>query len=93
MSSRRRSDRQADASFGRQRWEDGRANAYNRIDEASRMTDISPHRDTPLPAGTVAPDFELPSTPDQKVMLSEFRGQPVILVFYPRIGARSAPIS
>lgn len=48
------------------------------------MTDTSPpHRDTPLPAGTVAPDFELPSTPDQKVMLSDFRGQPVILVFYP----------
>jgi peroxiredoxin len=38
---------------------------------------------TPLPAGTPAPDFTLPSTPDQKVSLSEFRGQPVILVFYP----------
>ena len=48
------------------------------------MTNISvPHRDGPLPPGTVAPDFELLSTPDQKVMLSEFRGQPVILVFYP----------
>ena len=41
------------------------------------------HRSTPLPSGTVAPDFQLRSTPDQKVMLSEFRGQPVILVFYP----------
>jgi peroxiredoxin len=41
------------------------------------------HRATPLPAGTEAPDFELPSTPDQKVSLSEFRGQPVILAFYP----------
>ena len=38
---------------------------------------------TPLPPGTEAPDFELPSTPDQKVSLSEFRGQPVILAFYP----------
>ena len=38
---------------------------------------------TPLQPGAEAPDFELPSTPDQKVMLSEFRGQPVILVFYP----------
>jgi peroxiredoxin len=37
----------------------------------------------PLQPGIEAPDFELPSTPDQKVMLSEFRGQPVILVFYP----------
>ena len=36
-----------------------------------------------LPAGTAAPDFSLPSTPDQKVSLSEFRGRPVILAFYP----------
>src|SRR6185312_3557793 len=36
-----------------------------------------------LKAGTKAPEFSLPSTPDQKVSLSEFRGQPVILVFYP----------
>jgi peroxiredoxin len=40
-------------------------------------------RATPLPPGIEAPDFELPSTPDQKVMLSDFRGQPVILAFYP----------
>jgi peroxiredoxin len=33
--------------------------------------------------GTKAPDFELRSTPDQTVSLSEFRGQPVILAFYP----------
>ena len=38
---------------------------------------------TPLAPGTKAPDFELPSTPDQKVSLTEFRGQPVILAFYP----------
>jgi peroxiredoxin len=38
---------------------------------------------TALTPGTVAPDFTLPSTPDQRVALSEFRGQPVILVFYP----------
>jgi peroxiredoxin len=36
-----------------------------------------------LPAGTPAPDFELNSTPDQKVSLSDFRGRPVILAFYP----------
>jgi peroxiredoxin len=36
-----------------------------------------------LPAGSIAPDFRLPSTPDQTVALSEFRGQPVILAFYP----------
>ncbi len=37
----------------------------------------------PLKAGTLAPDFSLPSTPDQKVSLSELRGRPVVLVFYP----------
>ena len=36
-----------------------------------------------LKAGTSAPDFELNSTPDQRVMLSDFRGQRVILAFYP----------
>jgi peroxiredoxin len=40
-------------------------------------------RTDPLPAGTKAPDFDLQSTPDQKVSLSDFRGQPVILAFYP----------
>jgi peroxiredoxin len=38
---------------------------------------------TALKAGTIAPDFALPSTPDQKVSLSELRGRPVVLVFYP----------
>jgi peroxiredoxin len=37
----------------------------------------------PLPAGTIAPDFSLPRTPDQKLALSELRGRPVILAFYP----------
>jgi peroxiredoxin len=36
-----------------------------------------------LGAGKQAPDFELNSTPDQKVSLSDFRGRTVILVFYP----------
>jgi peroxiredoxin len=36
-----------------------------------------------LPAGTPAPDFSLPVTPDQKLALSELRGRPVILAFYP----------
>ena len=36
-----------------------------------------------LRAGTPAPDFSLHSTPDQAVSLSDFRGQPVILAFYP----------
>ena len=41
------------------------------------------HHATALQPGAEAPDFELPSTPDQNVRLSEFRGQPVILAFYP----------
>ncbi len=36
-----------------------------------------------LRAGTPAPDFSLHSTPDQTVALSDFRGQPVVLAFYP----------
>src|SRR5262245_50090943 len=37
----------------------------------------------PLAPGTPAPDLKLPVTPDQSVSLSEFRGRPVILAFYP----------
>lgn len=36
-----------------------------------------------LTAGTPAPEFQLNSTPDQRVSLSDFRGQRVILAFYP----------
>lgn len=36
-----------------------------------------------LQKGQKAPDFTLKSTPDQTVSLSEFKGQPVILAFYP----------
>jgi peroxiredoxin len=38
---------------------------------------------TALAAGTTAPDFTLHSTPDQSVSLTQFRGRPVILAFYP----------
>ena len=36
-----------------------------------------------LRPGTKAPEFALLSTPDQRVALSDFRGRPVVLVFYP----------
>jgi peroxiredoxin len=36
-----------------------------------------------LGAGERAPDFRLRSTPDQIVSLSDLRGRPVILAFYP----------
>jgi len=37
----------------------------------------------PLPPGTAAPDFELPSTLDKPMGPSSCRGRPLILVFYP----------
>lgn len=43
------------------------------------MTDSN----TALPPGTPAPDFTLRTTPDQTISLSELRGKPVVLVFYP----------
>jgi peroxiredoxin len=36
-----------------------------------------------LAPGTPAPDFSLAATPDQQVTLRDFRGHPLILVFYP----------
>jgi peroxiredoxin len=47
-------------------------------------TDMAPAAATSiLQPGAQAPDFSLHSTPDQVVSLSEFRGHPVILLFYP----------
>ncbi len=37
----------------------------------------------PLLRGAKAPSFKLHSTPDQFVELADFRGRPVLLVFYP----------
>jgi peroxiredoxin len=36
-----------------------------------------------LSAGTAAPPFTLPAGPDSTISLSQFRGRPVVLVFYP----------
>jgi peroxiredoxin len=36
-----------------------------------------------LQAGTLAPDFTLPSGPDDTTQLSALRGRPVLLAFYP----------
>jgi peroxiredoxin len=36
-----------------------------------------------LTVGEIAPDFTLQATPDQSLRLSELRGRPVVLVFYP----------
>jgi peroxiredoxin len=48
---------------------------YKEMYSKSRRMALSP--------GTDAPDFTLRSTPDQWLTLSEFRGQPVVLAFYP----------
>jgi peroxiredoxin len=49
------------------------------------MTESDTPRNVPniLPAGTPAPDFALNATPNQVLRLSELRGRPVILAFYP----------
>ena len=36
-----------------------------------------------LSKGNAAPNFELYATPDQKLSLSDLRGKPIILAFYP----------
>jgi peroxiredoxin Q/BCP len=36
-----------------------------------------------LEVGDVAPDFSLPGTGSKSYSLSQFRGQTVVLVFYP----------
>ena len=36
-----------------------------------------------LAPGTTAPDFTLHVTPDQTLSLSDLRGKPVVLAFYP----------
>ncbi len=41
------------------------------------------HPAAALPAGTAAPSFALPATPDQTVALEELRGRPLVLAFYP----------
>jgi peroxiredoxin len=49
----------------------------------SKETNKDPNPESALEAGKTAPGFMLPSTPDQKLSLEDFRGRPVILAFYP----------
>ena len=53
--------------------------------DVASVADQQPGAEKPsgLAAGTLAPDFTLHTTPDQTVSLHDFRGQPVILAFYP----------
>ena len=41
------------------------------------------HSQSPLAPASIAPDFTLPSTIDNPIRLTDLRGKPVILVFYP----------
>ena len=41
------------------------------------------HSEQALAAGTPAPAFSLPATPDQMVSLDDLSGKPVIIAFYP----------
>jgi peroxiredoxin len=45
--------------------------------------EASPMSNTLLSPGVQAPDFTLSSAPDKTVSLSELKGKPVILAFYP----------
>jgi len=58
-------------------------NAENGKGEKNKSDYESQHPSTVLPPGKRAPDFTLRTTPDQCVELSELRGSPAILVFYP----------
>ncbi len=51
--------------------------------EPTRESEPGTASSKPLPPGTPAPDFELPSGPHSRTRLSELRGKPVILIFYP----------
>jgi peroxiredoxin len=42
--------------------------------------------------GAAAPDFELTSDSGERVKLSDFRGKPVVLYFYPLTTLRAAPL-
>lgn len=44
---------------------------------------VTQNKPSALEPGTPAPDFILHSTPDQTISMSDFRGSPVILAFYP----------
>jgi peroxiredoxin len=47
------------------------------------VTILNEVRMVALAEGTKAPNFTLHTTHDQEISLSDFKGQPVILVFYP----------
>jgi peroxiredoxin len=47
------------------------------------MSEVEVQQSFVLQPDTTAPDFTLHTTPDQSVSLSQFRGNPIVLAFYP----------
>jgi peroxiredoxin len=48
-----------------------------------KQVQLSGNPSTVLSPGSKAPNFSLNTTPDQMVSLSDFRGRPVVIAFYP----------
>jgi peroxiredoxin len=61
----------------------GTLDAWHAGSDAIVVAPADAQDQAPLPPGTDAPEFELQSTPDQKLSLTELRGRPTVLVFYP----------
>jgi peroxiredoxin len=53
------------------------------INESKKDQNQNPQSGSVLGPGTPAPPFRLPDQPDSKLSLSDLRGRPVILAFYP----------
>ena len=47
------------------------------------MSEVEVQQSVVLKPNTTAPDFTLHTTPDKSISLSQFRGKPTILAFYP----------
>jgi peroxiredoxin len=62
---------------------DSKSAARNHPRKPLKTKKMVKRADSVLGPGKTAPNFSLNSTPDQKVSLNDFRGQPVILAFYP----------
>ena len=58
-------------------------NEFSTDNTSSSQTSRVPTGDAVLPAGTAAPPFTLKAAPDKSVSLSDFKGKPVVLAFYP----------
>ena len=58
-------------------------NKFSTDNTSSSQTGRDPAGDAVLPAGTAAPPFTLKAAPDKSYSLSDFKGRPVVLAFYP----------